>query len=426
MGTLRCLRAISVVAMLTCPRASHADLQDDVARLVRSAKQMRPYHLGPRILEQTEELPLLVPGRLARVNEKNCLHLVVLAAQSVQFTLNVPGSDEATDDMSLPSRAGLVEYVQCGQAQASLVDATVMMLSPRGVLDVIGFIDDQSVATTALRVLPWRAVGNEAPEHSLNHWAASPNLTSRLEHLERRASFQGANRTERRFIPGEDLQSGEVLVGFDPGCHEIQLITQVDEEHQELPFQTPELVWADNGQPAARDWSNGASPTFRVCTSVARIAKISFDACPADTQAVLFRSHYPWPAGIPSNWATPAREQMALALLRRHLPSLPTLPAKSWIGSSSGTSLLVPVTPRSCYLAIVATSQGPNNDISLAISSESHWIADSSIDAVGASVAFCVSRATNIKLDVDARGTDTVWILGLWAIASGPLHADFT
>ena len=108
------------------------------------------------------------------------------------------------------------------------------------------------------------------------------------------------------------------------------------------------------------------------------------------------------------------------------MPALATLPARSWIGSSIATSLLVPVAPRTCYLAIAATSQGPINDISLAISNESRWIADSSIDAVGASVAFCVSQANSVKLDVDARGTDVVWILGIWAIAGGPLHADFS
>ena len=423
MGIFRRFGALWVLSTLATASPAFADLQDDVTLLTRNLKNKKPYHLGPRILEQADELPLLVPELLTRSDPKACLHLVALSAQSVQFIVSVPSDDEDGADSTVSSRAGLIEQVRCGQAQEPLLDATLTMASPRGVVEIIGFNDDNP-APVAERVLPWRTAGDEAPEHSLNHWAAPPNLPARLGHLEQRAAFQGADRTERRNVPGSELQSGELLVGFDPGCHEVQLVVETDDQHP--PVQNPELYWADNGQLAARDWSNALSPTFHVCTAVARIAKISFDACPVNTRAILFRSHFPWPAGIPANWASQARDQMALALLRRHLPSLPTLPAKSWIGSSSTTSLLVPVAPRSCYLAIAATSQGPVNDISLAISSESRWIADSSLDAVGASVAFCVSQATSIKLDVDARGADVVWILGLWAIAAGPLHADFS
>jgi len=189
---------------------------------------------------------------------------------------------------------------------------------------------------------------------------------------------------------------------------------------------SPELVWADNEQPASREYSSSLTPTFRVCTAVARVAKLSFSAFSQDLNAVLFRAHFPWPNGIPSNWAVQARNQMAEALFRRHLPSLPALPAVAWIGGASATSLVVPVAPRSCYLAMVATSQGSTNDLTLAVTAESRWMADNSFDTAGAGVAFCVNQAKSINLDVDSRGTDVVWILGLWNVASGPTHADFT
>jgi hypothetical protein len=425
MRTRHGLCAVSFLVALVASSQSHADLQDDVTLLIRRYKDKKLFHLGPRILEQADELPLLVPDNLVGPGSNSCLHLIALAAQSVQFLLDAPSSDDSTEDSTFSSRAGLVETVRCGSDKAAVAAAALTMASPRGAVDIIGFSDNQP-APVALRVLPWRAAGDEAPEQNLTHWAAPSNLAARLAQLEQRAAFRGANRTERRIVPGEELQSGEILVGFDPGCHEVQMVSESDAEHPEFSVQNPELVWTDDGQAAASDWSNALSPAFHVCTAVARIAKITFDACPKNTQAVLFRSHFPWPAGIPSNWAIQARDQMALALVRRHLPSLPTLPAKSWIGSSSATSLHAPVAPRSCYLAIAATSQGPVNEISLAASSESRWIADSSIDAVGASVAFCVSQATSIKLDIDARGADVVWILGLWSIASGPLFADYS
>ncbi len=326
MRTFRGLCAVSFLVALVTSSHSRADLQDDVALMMRRYKDKKPYHLGPRILEQADELPLLVPDNLAGSGSSSCLHLIALAAQSVQFILDAPSSDESGEDSTFSSRAGLVETVRCGSGKAAVAGATLTMASPRGAVDIIGFSNNQS-APVALRVLPWRTAGDEAPEQNLIHWAASPSLAARLTQLELRAAFRGADRTERRIVPGEDLQSGEILVGFDPGCHEVQMVSEGDAQHPELPVQNPEIVWTDDGQAAAGDWSNAMSPAFHVCTAVARIAKITFDACPKNTHAALFRSHFPWPAGIPSNWAVQARDQMALALVRRHLPSLPALPA---------------------------------------------------------------------------------------------------
>ena len=96
------------------------------------------------------------------------------------------------------------------------------------------------------------------------------------------------------------------------------------------------------------------------------------------------------------------------------------------MGGGSATALGVSLSPRLCYLAIVATSQGAINDLSLSVSTESLWMADSSLDTAGASVAFCVDQATSVKLDVDARSAQVIWILGLWKIAAAPLYTDLT
>lgn len=406
-------------------RNAAADLHDDVTRLSRAVKTQKPYHLGPRVLEQGEELPLLVPDPLTPKRPVDCLHVVALSAPSTQFVLSVPADGETVDDVTIPSRAGLLEFVHCGMPDASFGSLSLVMLSPRGAVDLIGYID-QNAKAGASKWLPWREAGREANELRLQHRVAFGELNERLKRLERHAAFHAADRTERKPISAQDLDSGELLVGFDPGCHEVQLVIDLESKQAEAVDLNPDLAWIDDGELAARNISSSPSPTFRVCTGTARIARLSFAANPAYHKAVLFRAHYPWPGGIPANWASQARDQMALAMFRRHLPSLPSLPAQSWIGNSSATSVSMTVSPRSCYLAIVATSHGSQNDVSLAISDDSRWIADASLDDVGASVAFCVGQASNVKMDVDARGTDAVWILGVWAIANGPLFSDFT
>lgn len=414
-----------IVAGLTCTSVAAADLQSDVVRLLERLSPNKAYHLGPRILEQGDELPLLLPGALADPPSKSCLHIVALAAQSVTFSLNIPSVEAELDDVTVPSRAGVVEFIHCGGAGGSLSDANVIMLSPRGVVDIVGYVET-SPRPSATRILPWRAAGDEAPERSLSYVRPSTVQSTRLDHLELQAAFQAADRTERRSIPHEDAKAGQHLIGFDPGCHQLQLVADRSDPSFSSDDPGPELIWADNEQPAARELSSSPTPTFRVCTAVARVAKLTFTAFEDDTSAVLFRAQYPWPSGIPSNWAVQARNQMAEALFRRHLPSLSALPAQAWIGGSSATSLVVPVAPRSCYLAMVATSQGSINDLTLAVTAESRWMADNSFDNAGAGVAFCVNQAKSVKLDVDSRGTDVVWILGLWTVASGPAHADFT
>jgi len=394
-------------------------------RLARAAKNPESYQLGPRVLEQGEELPLLLPARLTPSKATDCLHVVALSAEGVQFLLNVPSSDDTANDITLVSRAGLIELVNCGEPDASFADLSIGMLSPRGVVALVSYID-QKPAASAMKWLPARAAGKEATQRMLEHRAGLGSLNERLKRLERRASFQGADRTEQKSISPQDLESGELLIGFDPGCHEVQLVIEADRTRLDVLDLNPELVWVDTGELAARNLSSSPSPTFRVCSAVARIARFAFDVSPSYRKAMLFRAHFPWPAGIPSNWATRARDQMALALFRRHLPSLLSLPSQSWIGNSSSTSLLVSVTPRSCYLALVATSHGSINDVSLSVASESRLVADTSLDDVGASAAFCISQATSVKIDVDARGADVVWILGVWAVSSGPLHSDFS
>jgi hypothetical protein len=420
-------RRCSWVPLLALAFTSNAvaDLQDDVTRLARGAKTHNLHHLGPRVLEQGEELPLLVPERLAPKKSADCLHLVALSAQTVQFVLNIPSFNEMAEDLSLPSRAGLLEFVRCGSPDVTYGDLSLTMLSPRGALDVVSYTDQSPVAG-ALKRLPWRNSGREATELSLEHRVAVGNLSGRIGRLERHAAFRLADRTEQKAIPNQDLESGEVLVGFDPGCHEVKLVIDLDTNQTESLDLSPEFAWTDDSALFAPDTSSSHSPTFIVCTATARIARLSFIANSAYLRAVLFRAHYPWPTGIPSNWATEVRNQMALALFRRHLPSLTSPPSQSWVGSSNATSLRMAVAPRSCYLAIVAANRASQSDISLSIANESRWIADASLEDVGASVAFCVSQAGNVKLDVDARGSNVVWILGVWAIANGPLHADFT
>ncbi len=68
--------ALLGVASLAWSAMAGADIQNDVAALLRRWKPNKPYHLGPRVLEQGDELPLLLPSILARSSSTSCVHVV--------------------------------------------------------------------------------------------------------------------------------------------------------------------------------------------------------------------------------------------------------------------------------------------------------------------------------------------------------------
>lgn len=419
--------SLSLLAIaLLWPAAANADLQDDVERLQVRVNKTPAYHLGPRFLEQGDELPLLLPPSIATNNDsaRKCTHVVVIGAQSIHFSCDTaPASEQAERHPPMVSRAGLVELVRCGAARAELSDVVVTMLSLRGPLDAIAFTSRLAHPIAAVAV-PNRAVGLEAPERKLTREPEVPRLEAWLQNAESEALLQGATRTERRTLPVQDREVGETLLGFDSGCHEVRLLADVDWESLDESETGADLTWQDSGEIAARDTLHTRSPTFRVCTAESQLAVFRFPILPQSTAGVLFRAHFGWPLGIPEHWALPARNRMALALLQRNMTSLNAAPIRAWMGGTTLLTLNVPLRKNACFVAIVATTQTVAGDIGLEVMSGVRWSTDSSLDGSAASVAFCQVQANTAKLAIDARTANSTWILGLWETSPLPSRSD--
>ncbi len=395
-----------------------ADLQGDVSRLLTQMGMVHVYHLGPRLLEQSEELPLFVPPNLLTDRANHCTHLIVIGAQSVHFNCEMrstPGSDAKEDNLG--SRAGLVELSKCGSARTDLSDVVVTMASPRGPIEVIAFSTPTADKLT-ITTLPNRKVGSETSERDVRRAIEMPQIAAWVQMLESKAALQGATRTEQRVVPIEDKVLGETLIGFDAGCHETQLLVDIDWENLDIADDGTDLVWEDNEEVAARGTLLTRSPMLRLCTAVARVAKMHFPALPHSAVGVLFRAHYPWPAGIPTHWALPVRNRIAQALAQRHLTSMRLAPARSWMGGATAVALKVPVLRRNCYVAITAATAEVTGDLFMSVSSSAPAVADSSLDGAVASTAFCQTTDETVTISIDARETNSTWIAGLWNVTA--------
>lgn len=420
----RCLLSTTVFSSHT----AHADLQQDVERLLASVNGATVYHLGPRVLEQGEELPLLLPPKFvstpgAPTATGDCAHVIMIGAQSVHFSCEMADIDPDERPSSLSSRAGFIELVRCGESRVQLANVTVTMLSGRGPIEAIAFSTPRAESVVGT-VLPNRAVGAEAPERTLTRQPELPRLGSWLRTREARAQLQGATRSERRVLPDQDKQLGETLVGFDPGCHELQLLADVDWETIEDTAGGMELVWDDDDEIASHEPLHTRSPTLRICTSRPRTGRLRFPALPPSISGVLSRARYDWPGGIPSHWTASVRARVAEALLQRQVKSLVAAPVRSWMGGGTSLELKVPVSPHACYVAVVAATTPVAGNIGLDVTSGLRVAADSSLDDSAVSAAFCQDAHDSVTLNIDARDSGTTWILGLWNVAPLPPGAD--
>jgi hypothetical protein len=401
-----------------------ADQQDDVNRVLSHVGKTSAYHLGPRLLEQAEELPLLLPPRVTDARSPGCAHVIVIGAQSVHFSCGPSTSASDTWGDVTASRAGMLEVVRCGDERRDLADATVTMLSLRGPIDAIAFLSSSS-APISNAVLPNRAIGVEVAERTLNRATELPRLGPWLRQLETSAALRGATRTERRALPVQDKIAGESLIGFDPGCHEVHLLADLDWESVDDAGAGVDLTWLDTGELAVQDTLNSRTPSLRVCTSQPRTGQLRFPILPQSAAALVVRSHFAWPGGIPAHWADTVRNRIAQVLVEKRVKSLAPTPVKAWMGGATSLTLELSLNRRSCYIAIVAAATSATGDISLEVRSGPQWGTDSSLDDLAAGVSFCQGEHDTATVAIDARDTSATWILGIWNVAALPPQPDY-
>lgn len=414
---------VGILGFIGCPPAK-ADLQSDVSRLQQALSGARPYRLGPRLLEQGEELPLLIPAELREAPQAQCLHVVALAAENIHFSCEVPDNENAAVE-DLPSRGGLLEVVRCGPERANLAAATLTMFSPRGLVEVLAFASHGSKVQSR-DLLPSRAVGIEQPERQVERQNEAPPIEAWLRQLERNATLQRATRTEQRRVPATDKKLGETWLGFDAGCHELRMLTSVDWQNQQQPSgATLEVIWEDSDEPVVQSELTSRAPTLRICTEEARSARLRFPPLAAAVDAVVFRARYPFAQAIPGHWAIPARQRMALAFTRMQLASASEAAlAGAWMGQSTQVRFGFPLVARGCYLAVVASTASNAGDLALSVQVAGRWFSDGSVDGGFANVAFCPDREQAAQIEVDAQGSTSPWILGLWHVGQVHIAAD--
>ncbi len=400
-------------ALLSSP-ATQADLASDLRRLLHAYRSLHPLHLGPRVLEYGERLPLLLPEALtSELPGSACTRVVVLAAPNVSLVLRFGVAPVE----SAASQAGLVDVTRCGSERTELATAEVELLSPRGILELL-VVPDGRDSLPASHWLPHRNPTPTANPRPLGPRFAPRDLATRLARRSEVARAAGARSiTERALLPSE-LAAQEIRVLLARGCHRVALLgvgtTERDSASLDLDL---EVSWPDDAQPPLLDESEATDATHSFCLEEPRSTRLRWVGLSPTSGAVLWTAQFDFPSAIPNNWSSLAQRRLALALHSRELSGFDGPLVAAFLGAMGSTTVHVPVEEGACYLASLGITQGTPDSVALSLSDRTLVRLDVPLDPDRAPlIAFCSAFGEPVGLTANVRGNEIAYILGLWKV----------
>jgi len=478
---MRPLRAAPLAAALITisafsPTIARADLTSDVDRLIEkwSAKPGTTVdHLAPVFLEhghlttlRLDRAPATITANLAKSSpaspssaasgapaasakpsaaspsassaptKTGCTTVVLLAPRTSDFafltdseeTQPIPppslpaGHPSVTSDEggAIRSKGGVATLSRCGKEQArNPLEKERFLLqsaSPRTAVEILvvrSLAPPDSVET----LLPERAVGPSAPRGDAGRPIDPGPLVDRLAHAEARSREAGAAHVVRVQMRASAIGSGQFAVKLPEGCHALDVIAEVPEESARTTDVDAEAHLEDAGRLLARDRGEATDAHLDFCLGEPSQVEVSFLGAAGPTTVTLIDAVWSLPDTIPSEWGPQARGDIAMALRRRHVPSLPAEPIETLMGVQGETLAPFAVEPGQCYLAVVALVRGDAR--SMRVTAE---IGDRAPhDELGdrpeaAQISFCATTEDRAVLRVDAHGPQPWWVGLVWRL----------
>lgn len=435
----RCLAAGSIAACaVLAPSRAAADLTDDAARLVErwSAKWGTTVtRLAPLFLEHGRLTVVRLRGD-AKPAKAACTTVVLLAPRTSEIAFltdgepaapappppslpighpSIPGQSEGG---AIRSKAGVATLERCGKEQAAhpLEDERVLVqaVSPRTAVEVL-VVRSAAPIEDVESILPERAVGPSAPRGDAGRPVDPGPIAERLQRVEKRSRDDGAEHVLKVSMHASAMGSGQFTARLGEGCHALDVLAEVPQLAVRATDVDAEVRATDGGRFLGRD--RGEAPDARIdfCLGEPTEVDVSFIGAAGPAAVTLVDSHWPLPAGLPSEWGPQVRGDMALALRRRHAPALPADPVASMMGVQGETMAPFEVEPGQCYLALVALVRGDARQLRLAAEIGDRAPHDEiSERPEAAQVAFCATTEDRAALRVEARGAQPWWVATIW------------
>jgi hypothetical protein len=335
---------------------------------------------------------------------------------------DAPVGPPPPDEWPEGSVAGAAQVVRCGARKETLARLAVEMRSPRAVLEIL--VAETRAAPPLVRaVLPHRDPGPVVMAIAGGPPPTSIPIKRRAAAIEARARRESAAAVTQTLMNANSEGMGSVVVRFEPGCHRVDVLSPAASERLgrtgvDLDVQ----VATASGDVLASDATESADASVSFCMGQADAARIQFIGSLPSAPVVLLVARWELPQGLPKHWPPEARAAAAEAIRGHHDRALGTALVYESLGVAGMTLLPLEVEPGACYLVALAAARGRSGGLALsaAIGAESVQNQGSPEDS-GTALAFCAGSQSRAVLEVDARGTGLVWLLGMWQTGRVPV-----
>ncbi|APR81025.1 Hypothetical protein A7982_06372 [Minicystis rosea] len=426
--SLRPLAGALLFALIASTPASpaHADLGDDVERLVRAWSDDGAHveRLPPLFLEHRRARVLAL--KPPREGDAPCITIAAIGVRTTDFSVTRedralegapdPRPDDAAD-RRLRSAGGAVVFTACGADRARLDRIRVEMATPRATVEIVAA--RSSAPLRELReLLPERAAGPLSPSGDPGGPLATRPLAERLARAERRARDDGAAQVDRVSGRAPANGAGRFDLELAPGCHRLEVMADA----LAAPAPRPDVdaeARDTSGRLLARDRSDLPDARLDLCVGEITPVNVLFAGTRGAVPVVLVRARWVIPARISTRWGARARAGLASALLRRHAPDPPDPAIIEALGIQGVTSIPFEVQPNRCYLAALAMVRGDARSIRLSATIGDRVMRDEALDhPESAAVSFCTDREGTARLEADVRANAGLWTVAVWPMGA--------
>lgn len=394
----------------------HADLSDDVDKLASAwASGAHVTVLPPRFPIPGEAATIVLPPEALSHPVNGCTTVAVIGAVSTTFALRLSSADGATPtaESFLPSTAGAVHIVRCGDERKGIGVLGIQMRSPHAVIETLVATSERPPLDLRT-VLPHRDPGTVAGAPGAGPAPPPSPTAARIEAVVRFFSREGITDIERRLAPTDATGAGQILLELSPGCHHVFVLSVSAEGGDVAQDVDAELVWA-NGSVGASDRTDSPDATLLACTGERRLGVLSYAGSSPGAPVLVLQGKTELPTGLPPGIGPDARARMAKALVDRHAALPTTQPVYTSLGVAGITEMPIEVEPGQCYLAMATPIQGEMKLLSLDTEAGTRRSRAHTDEPDAALVSsFCVGATGRAKLELEAHGLDVIWLSALW------------
>ncbi len=376
--------------------------------------------LSPRLMEHGQVIPLPLPLSTAQIEAKHCTTVLALGAPNLSFVLSFQRDQQVTArSWPVRSTAGLAQITRCDARRALLQHLQIHFRSPRGVVQFV-IAQGAKAPAHATLVLPARNPGPPLASPEVGPRPRLEKVADRAHQRTRRLQRARAASVRTSSLATDDQGGVESFLELAEGCHRLDILAS-NENHAASDVDARLLSLGD-GTAVAVDESSSPDASLEFCLGRDQPLRLEVRGGPQAGELTLLQAFWPLPRGLPVEWGALARSALANSFhfTQTGMPPLSRPPVLSSLGVAGVTRLHLPLAPETCYLLSVASLHRAPAQLAVAArAGAAIRQAQTKEGDQGTSLTLCTEGAPRADIEVQAIGSQLIWILGAWELSHG-------